>query len=234
MKLLRRLFVSSLGKKFIMAVTGACLFLFVAGHMVGNLQFLLGAEPINRYAHFLQGLGELLWVVRLALVTIVGLHIWSAVALTLENRAARPVAYDQATLAAATYASRTMIWSGFIIAAFIIFHLLHYTVKTQGVNLTGKDFTTFHTTLVDGTACHDVHKMMVAGFSHPLVSGFYVLAVGLLCLHLSHGISALFQSLGLKDQTWGPIIDRFSMGASWVLFLGYAAIPTSVLLGLVK
>ena len=234
MKLLRRLFESSLGKKFIMAVTGACLFLFAVGHMLGNLQFFLGAEPINRYAHFLQSVPELLWGARLGLLAMVGLHIWSAVKLTLENRAARPVAYDQAKLAAATYASRTMIWSGLIIAAFIIFHLLHYTVKTTGVNLTGKDFTEFHTTLADGTACHDVHKMMVTGFSQPVVSGFYVLAVGLLCFHLSHGISAMFQSLGLKDQTWGPIIDRFSVGAALLLFLGYAAIPTSVLLGFVK
>ncbi len=214
-----------------MGVTGLCLFAFVVGHMVGNLQVFLGPEAINRYAHFLQSTGELLWLVRLAMLSIVGLHIWSAVVLTLENRAARPVRYTQDVFYGASYASRTMIGSGFVIAAFVLFHLLHYTVQVKGVNLTGQDFTTFETTLKNGTVTHDVFKMMVVGFSNVWVSLFYVVAVSLLSLHLGHGIGALFQSLGLKNDVWTPRLDRFGKVIAWVLVIGYASIPIAILLG---
>jgi succinate dehydrogenase / fumarate reductase cytochrome b subunit len=229
MKLLVRLFRSSLGKKYIMALSGAGLVLFAVGHMLGNLQVFLGPEPLNAYGHFLQSTPEILWGARLGLLGLVGLHIWAAVKLTLENRAARPVPYDQGELVAASYASRTMIWSGLIIAAFVVFHLLHYTVQVKAVNLTGQDFGLFEDTHVPPR--HDIFKMMITGFRQPLVSGFYVLAVGLLCAHLSHGISAMFQSLGFKDKTWGPAIDKLAVLAAWVLFLGYSSIPVAILLG---
>src|SRR5271154_3315150 len=106
MNILLRLFTSTLGKKFLMAITGAGLFLFVIGHLIGNLQIFLGPEAINRYGHFLQTTPEILWPVRLALLAIIAIHIWSATRLTLENRAARPAAYEQWQPAAATYASR--------------------------------------------------------------------------------------------------------------------------------
>jgi succinate dehydrogenase / fumarate reductase cytochrome b subunit len=231
MKLLGRLFRSSLGRKYVMAGTGVGLFLFVAGHMAGNLQIFLGPEAINRYAHFLQGLGDLLWVVRLGLLALLTLHIWSAVTLTLENRSARPVGYQQAQFPGASYASRTMIWSGLVIAAFVVFHLLHYTAQVPGLNGTGQDFHTFETTLRDGTVCHDVFKMMVVGFSNPVVAGFYLVAVSLLCLHLGHGVGAMFQSLGFKDDVWGPRLDRLATAAAWVLVTGYASIPVAILLG---
>jgi succinate dehydrogenase / fumarate reductase cytochrome b subunit len=214
-----------------MGVTGLSLFAFVVGHMVGNLQVFLGPEAINRYAHFLQSTGELLWLVRLAMVTIVGLHVWAAVVLTLENRAARPVRNTQDAFYGASYASRTMIWSGLIIGTFVVFHLLHYTVQAQGVNLTGQDFTTFETTLKNGTVTHDVFKMMVVGFSNIWVSLFYIVAVSLLSLHLGHGVGALFQSLGLKNDVWTPRLDRFGKVIAWVLVIGYASIPIAILLG---
>lgn len=234
MKLIRHVFLSSIGKKYIMAVTGLFLFLFVAGHMIGNLQIFLGAEPINRYAHFLQSLGELLWVIRLSLLGIIALHIWSAIALALENRAARPVAYATRDGYAASYASRTMILSGFIIAAFVVYHLLHYTVKAP-VSLTGQDFHTLPLyTLHSGTKVPDVYRMMIVGFSQPVVAIFYIIAVSLLSFHLGHGVAALFQSLGFKSQAWTPVIEKFGTIAAWVLVIGYASIPASVLFGLVK
>src|SRR5271154_3898375 len=111
MNILLRLFTSTLGKKFLMAVTGAGLFLFVIGHLIGNLQIFLGPEAINRYGHFLQTNTEILWPVRLALIAIILVHIWSATKLTLENGAARRVAYQQWEPTAASYASRTMMVS---------------------------------------------------------------------------------------------------------------------------
>lgn len=221
-----KLFTSSVGKKFVMAVTGAAMFLFVVGHMVGNLQFFLGAEAINRYGHFLKSNVELLWPMRLGLLAIVGLHVWSAISLSRANKAARPVQYADWQPNTASYASRTMLMSGLIIAMFIVYHLLHYTVMVKEINMTGQDF---HT-LKDAEGRHDIYNMMILGFSQPLVSVFYVIAVGLLCLHLSHGVSAMFQSLGLKNQVYAPVIDKASKLLAFVLFLGYIAIPVAVLL----
>src|SRR3569833_1997977 len=119
---LRNLFRSSLGKKYIMSITGLGLFAFVIAHMVGNLQIFLGAEAINRYGNFLQSNTELLWPARIALIIIVVLHIWSASSLTIQNRAARPVAYGNWNPTVASYASRTMMMTGLIVAAFIIYH----------------------------------------------------------------------------------------------------------------
>lgn len=228
MNIVANLFKSSLGKKYIMAISGAALFLFVVGHLLGNLQIFLGPEAINRYGRFLQTNKEILWLVRIGLLGMVALHIWSAVKLSAENKDARPIGYaDNPVPVAASYASRTMLMSGLIIAAFVLYHLLHYTVQVRSLNFTGKDFLALH----DAEGRHDVFRMVVIGFSQLLVSGFYILAMGLLCLHLSHGVSATFQSLGLKNEVCGPLIDRFARVAAWVIFLGYISIPIAVLLG---
>lgn len=215
----------------VMAATGAALVGFAVGHMVGNLQVFLGPEAINRYGHFLQSTPELLWPARIGLLTMVGLHIWSAIRLSAENRAARPTGYAGApSPKAASYASRTMLMSGLIIVSFIIYHLLHYTVQVPAVNLKGADYTR----LVDASGHHDIYRMIISGFSHPLVSLFYLLAIGLLCLHLSHGIQALFQSLGLKNKAWRCFFDRLAVIGALVLFAGYASIPIGVLIGIIK
>ena len=228
MNIVTNLFKSSLGKKYITAISGAALLLFVVGHLLGNLQLFRGPQAINRYAHFLQSNKEILWPARFGLLIMVALHLWSAVKLSAENKAARPIGYaDNPVPVAASYASRTMLMSGLIIAAFVLYHLLHYTVQVRSLNFTGKDFLALH----DAEGRHDVFRMMVIGFSQPLVSGFYILATGLLCLHLSHGVSAMFQSLGLKNPVYGPLIDRFAKTVAWVIFLGYISIPIAVLLG---
>jgi succinate dehydrogenase / fumarate reductase cytochrome b subunit len=211
-----------------MALTGLALFLFVVAHLVGNLQVFLGPEEINRYGDFLQTNLELIWPARIGLLVIVLLHIWSAIQLTIENRAARPQPYAQHEVVAASYASRTMFWSGLIIAAFIIYHLLHFTVQMQAINLTGKSFVDLH----DAKGRHDVYAMLVLGFKNPLVAGFYIFAMFLLCLHLSHGLSAMFQSLGWKTPAYAPIIDCGARAVSWLIFAGYISIPIAVQLGL--
>lgn len=214
-----------------MAVTGAGLFAFATGHMLGNLQIFLGPEALNRYAHFLQSTPELVWSARLGLLAAVVLHVWSAVSLSAGNRAARPMGYaGNPAPTAASYASRTMLMSGLIVGSFIIYHLLHFTVQMPGVNFTGKDFRV----LMDGQQRHDVYLMVKLGFSKPIVAIFYMVAVGLLCLHLSHGLRAMFQSVGFKNRAWGPAIDRFAVAASLALFVGYAAVPVGVMLGWVR
>ncbi len=226
MKLITNLFTSSLGRKFIMAASGGVLFLFVAGHMVGNLQFFLPPEAINRYAHFLQSLGELLWAERLFMLGLIVLHIWSAASLTVENRAARPEPYGSGQSPfAASLASRTMFISGLILGSFLIYHLLHFTVKIEGIN--GSSIRIGQ--LMDPATGHpDCYAMMVAGFSVPWVSLFYLVGVGLLCFHLSHGIQAMFQTLGLRSAAYAGLVAKASKVIALVLFLGYASIPTSV------
>jgi succinate dehydrogenase / fumarate reductase, cytochrome b subunit len=216
-----------------MAGTGVVLFGFVCGHLIGNLQFFIPdhGEAINRYGHFLQSLKELLWPIRLTLLTLVGLHIWSATRLTLENRAARPVDYTTWNPTAASYASRTMFLGGLIIAAFVVFHILHYTVLA---NVGGADLgnlKNFETHLADGTQVHDIFKMLVYGFNVKAVAIFYIIAVGLLAFHLSHGVEALFQSLGLRSRGYIASVKCFAAAISVFLFVGYASLPVSVLLG---
>ena len=224
-RLLSRIWASSLGKKYIMAVTGFGLFAFVVGHMLGNLQIFLGRDVLNRYGHFLQTTPELLWPARIGLLVLVVLHIMAAVKLSSQNRAARPDGYGNYDVVAANYAARTMLMSGLIVLAFIIYHLLHFTVQVPAINLVGQDFRALH----DVTRRHDVYAMMIHGFSHPVVSFFYLVGVGLLCVHLSHGLSSMFQSLGLKNKFYGRFIDRFAAAAAVLLFVGYSVIPLAVL-----
>ena len=230
MKLIADIWGSSLGKKYIMAISGAVLFLFVVGHLVGNLQIFLGRDAINRYGYFLQNLPELLWPARVGLLTMVGLHITSSIALALQNRAARPVRYETYQPVGSTYAARTMLVSGIIVAVFIIYHVLHFTAQTPGVNLTGQDFHQFP--LDHGRA--DIYRMMVTGFQQPIVSAFYVLGVGLLCAHISHGVSSLFQSLGLNNPVYMRVFDTLGAAVGVLLFVGYSSIPVAVLAGFLK
>lgn len=225
--MIANIFKSSLGKKYIMAVTGFVLFLFVIGHLVGNLQIFLGAEAINRYGHFLQSNPELIWPARLFLLLMVGLHIWSAIKLSLENKAARPTEYAVYDSVGSSYASRTMLMSGVVIFVFIIYHLLHFTVQVAYINLTGQDFVSF----TDPAKQHDIFKMMVVGFSNGWVSAFYILGIGLLCLHLSHGASSMFQSLGWKNEAYRPFLDKAACALAGIIFLGYISIPIAILCG---
>jgi succinate dehydrogenase / fumarate reductase cytochrome b subunit len=227
MRIFTKLFTSSLGKKYLMAATGFILFLFVLGHLAGNLQIFLGPEAINRYGHFLQSNVELLWPARIVLLLMVGVHLWAAGAVTLENRAARPQGYARYVPLGSTWASRHMLLSGLIVLVFVIYHLLHYTAQAKAVNLTGRDFAE----LMDSEKRHDVFRMMVIGFSNGWVSGFYILGIGLLCLHLSHGASSMFQSLGWKSEGYRPCLDNLARVIAVVVFAGYISIPVAILLG---
>jgi succinate dehydrogenase / fumarate reductase cytochrome b subunit len=233
MNIIANVFKSSLGKKYIMAVTGFVLFLFVIGHLAGNLQIFIGREAINRYGYFLQSNLELLWPVRVVLFAMLVLHIWSASKLTLENRAARPVGYQVYQPLGASLASRTMFAGGSIVCVFIVYHLLHYTAEVQYLNFTHQNFAAFMEKLPGQVPPerHDIFKMMVVGFSNPWVSGFYILGLALLSLHLSHGASSMFQSLGWKNEAYRPFLDKAAVVIAWLIFLGYTSIPVAILCG---
>lgn len=240
--------IPSLVKKYLMALSGLALVGFVVGHMLGNLQIYLEPYYINAYALKLKDLGPLLWVIRLALLGIIAVHIWMAIALTRENRAARPETYKADATVQATYASRTMPISGLILLAFIVFHIAHFTVRNvpghdydKAIQMADGTIYEAHVPLVhlgeepetDTEIVHDVHTMMVAGFSYWWISIFYIVAMGLLCMHLSHGISSMFQSLGMRNRTWRARLDPLAKATGIFLFIGFASIPVAVLAGLV-
>ncbi|MBE0656860.1 MAG: succinate dehydrogenase cytochrome b subunit [Bryobacteraceae bacterium] len=212
------LYQSVIGKKIIMAVTGFVLCGFVAGHMVGNLQLFAGPEKLNHYAELLQSLGGALWAIRGALLLAVGLHIAMALQLTKLKWEARPTAYVKKASIASSYASRTMIWSGPIIGAFLIYHLLHFT--------TGQA----HPEFVRG----DVYRNVVTGFQNPAVALFYMVANILLAIHLYHGVWSMFQSLGVAHPRYTPMLKTVAKGYGYVIGIGNVSMPLAVLAGLVK
>lgn len=229
MNYLSSLFQSSIGKKFLMALTGLVLFGFVTGHLVGNLQIFLPPQKINAYGHMLESLGAGLWLIRLFLLACLTIHVWVAIQLTRENLAARPTAYGVDHTNRATLASRVMARTGLVVLAFLIYHLLDFTLRVQHPEWSGRTFA-----MADGTLVRDVHTMIVQGFSRPGIAFFYILAVGLLSYHLAHGIVSLVQTLGLKNERWTRGLELFAMAYCWGYFLLNAAIPLAILGGLVK
>jgi succinate dehydrogenase / fumarate reductase cytochrome b subunit len=217
---------STVGKKMIVAITGIILILFVVGHLLGNLQIFLGPDWINGYSEHLRELGVLLWAVRIFLILTITIHIYMTIRLAIENRQARPKRYVERDYVKATFASRHMVMSGLIILAFLIYHLAHFTVRVTDPR--------FALLKADPLNHYDVYSMMVYGFQNYYVSGFYVLGLWLLTLHLSHGSSSFFQSLGLNNVKLAPRLACGGRIFAWLLFIGYTSIPVAVLLGLVK
>jgi len=243
MNLVGSFFGSSIGRKIIMAVTGVALIGFVVGHLVGNLQVFQHPDHINGYAQFLHQLGPLLWVARIGLLVAVVLHIWAATVLTLENKKARGSDYGFKHTIQATLASRAMRWTGYIVLAFLIYHLAHFTlgvVQTETFKETAplnhytmqNDYRVAGFTVVKaGTDVPNVHSMVILGFQHKVVASFYILAVGLLSLHLLHGFDSLFQTLGLRNAKWSAFLRKVSVAFCALYFIGNLVIPGAVLVG---
>lgn len=206
---------TTVGKKVVMAVTGLVLFGFVLGHMAGNLQFFLGRDVMNAYAEALHGAAGLLWMARLVLLLCVGLHIVAAVQLALLQRSARPIAYEKRKPVGSSYSSRTMYWSGPIIALFVVYHLLHLTTGTVH-----PDYEYLN-----------AYDNLVIGFSNPLVSVFYILSVVLLGLHLNHGVWSMFQSVGVSHPRYTPRLKAAARIFSIVITLGFVAVPLAIMFG---
>lgn len=214
-----------------MAVTGCVLFLFVIGHLLGNLQVFGPPEMINTYAHFLKSTPELLWSARLGLLACVALHIASAVTLSALNKEARPDQYASKAAYGSSTASRYMLVSGLVILAFVVYHLAHFTALLPGINGQGD----FHklTTILHGEPVADVYAMMILGFQVWWVAAFYLIAQGLLFMHLGHGLAAMFQSLGFRNHVWWPRVQTFAKVASVAILIGYASIPISIYMRMV-
>jgi succinate dehydrogenase cytochrome b subunit len=217
---------SSVGKKMIVAVTGIILILFVIGHLLGNLQIFLGPDWINAYSQHLHDLGPILWFIRVFLLCTVVIHIYVTIQLALQNRRARPEPYIEKENVKATFASRHMVMSGLIVLAFILYHLAHFTVRVTDPR--------FALLEPDHLNRYDVYSMMVYGFQNYYVSAFYVVGLFLLAMHLTHGASSFFQTLGLSDKKMLPRLEIGARVFAWLLFIGYTSIPAVILLGLIQ
>jgi len=223
-----QLATSTLGRKYIMGITGVGLVGFIVIHMLGNLQIFLGQDTLNHYAVLLKSSVEVLWGFRLGLLGLVVLHIAAAVSLVLDNKKARVQDYQNKATVQASYASRTMKYSGIIVLAFLIYHILHFTAK-----VTHPEYHELEV-MLDGKMVPDVYTMVIHGFSNPWISIFYIISVGLLCMHLSHGVSSMFQSLGLRTKNNEGLLQYSAHGLSVIIFLGMSAVPLAVLFKIVS
>jgi succinate dehydrogenase / fumarate reductase cytochrome b subunit len=218
---LLHLFRTSIGSKLVVALTGALLLGFLLVHMIGNLRILQGPKALNDYAAWLQG-HPLLWVFRIGLAGLFGLHILTAGRLAYENRAARPQGYRVKRRTRSTLLSRGMLITGTLVLGFLIYHLLHLTL-----GLTGPDFTP----LVDAQGQVDVYARVVTSFRDPLIAALYLGAMTLLGLHLTHAIPSLLQTLGFNHESYEPLIQVLAPLLAWVVALGFATVPLLVQLG---
>ena len=214
-----------IGKKVVMAVTGLVLVGFVIGHMLGNLKIFAGPNEINAYSQFLREVGspalsygQLLWLVRVVLLICVTLHITAAIQLTRMSWAARPIGYSVKRDIETTFAARVMRWGGALLVVFVIFHLLHFTGGVVG----------FRPGQFKPLA---VYQNVVAGFAVWPVALFYIVAMGALCLHLSHGIWSMLQTLGWNTARNEARLKIVSQVIGIVVFVGFSSVPIAVMAG---
>ncbi len=195
---------------------------FVIGHLIGNLQFFAGPHVINEYGTKLKHLpfGGL-WVVRIGLLAVAVLHIVTTLMLVRANRAAKGAGYEFKAKVQSKVATRLMALSGIILLSYIVFHLLHFT--THSIN---SDYATW----MDGED-HDVYRMMVVGFSNKVISIFYIVAMVLLAMHLSHGAASLFQTLGLRTKKMARGLGLAAQILAWGICAGFVSIPVAVMAG---
>lgn len=217
-----RLFSDSIGRKAVMAVTGLLMVLFVVGHLLGNLTIFAGPDGINAYAAKLHGeLTPVVWGTRIVMIVAVLLHLYLAIQITIENSAAKPDRYAVQNHLRATFASKTMIWTGVILGVFVLWHLLQFTFRVTPNLVLGED----------SLGRFDVYTMVVNAFASALNSIAYVVAMVALFLHLSHGIQSSLQTLGLSNAVMLPRYGVAGKVLSGVFLVGFAAIPVVILVG---
>lgn len=208
-----------------MAVSGLMLVGFIISHLLGNLLIFRGPDALNAYGAKLRHLGWWLWAARVFLLVAVVVHIATSVQLAIENRRARPQGYQRQGYAETTLAARTMLVSGGLVLAYLVYHLLHFTFRVTNPDLSHG---------VDALGRHDIYAMVVYSFQQLPISLAYVAGMACVCLHLSHGVSSAFQTLGLTTERTIPVLTWISRLFALAVFLGYSSIPIAVLLGVVK
>jgi succinate dehydrogenase / fumarate reductase cytochrome b subunit len=219
-----QLLTSSVGRKILMAITGQLMVLFVVVHLLGNSSIFVGPDGINAYAKHLHDLGPLVWVFRLVMLALLSVHVLFGIQLTLENSAANPQGYAVNNKLKATFASENMIWTGLLLLAFIVYHILQFTARVtpdivQGVDTMGR---------------YDVFTMVISSFQHGIIAVIYVAAMIALFLHLSHGIQSFFQTMGWNSAKSLPVFGKIGMVIAVIFLLGYSSIPLFIVTGILN
>ncbi len=209
---------TTVGKKAVMAISGVVLFVFLLGHLAGNLQIFLGPEKLNDYAALLQRMPEALWLARIGLLIALVVHIIAAAQLVLANRRARPVPYAVKRDVETNYAARTMAISGPLILLYAVYHLLMFTFLATG----------------PGYSRVDVYRNVVLAFQSPTISAIYIAAMLLLGLHLHHGVWSMLHTLGISNPRYRRLRRGMAPMVAWAITAGYISIPLAVLAGLVS
>ena len=217
-----RLFSDSIGRKAVMAVTGLLMVLFVIGHLLGNLTIFAGPGGINEYAAKLHALAPVVWGTRIVMGAAVLLHVFLSIQLTLENSAAKPDRYAVQNTQRTTFAGRTMIWTGALVGAFVLYHLLHFTFRVTPNLVLGND----------AVGRFDVYTMVVTALGSVITGVVYLIAMVALFLHVSHGIQSTFQTLGLSNASLLPRWGVVGKVLSGIFLVGFGAIPALILAGI--
>lgn len=215
---------SSIGRKLLMALTGLGLVGFLVVHMAGNLQMFQEPGAMNGYAAWLKSHTGVLWAARLGLLGIFGLHVATGIQLSAENREARPQAYEGRQNLRSTAAGRTMLYSGLLLLAFVVFHLAHFTL-----GLVQPEPFALH----DALGQHDVYRMVIAGFKVPGIAGVYLAAMAVLVFHLYHATRSVWQTLSLNHPAYIDALRLASSALTFVIVIGFASIPLAVATGLI-
>ncbi len=220
-----KILTSTVMLKAVMALTGAGMVGFVAVHMAGHLQMFLGRDAYNHYAHFMQSLGELLWIARLGLLGVVGAHIAAAVALSQRNMSARERDYLGKDNRKANVSSLSMRQTGLVILLFIIYHFLHFTVGAVHPE---------HFSDIDPQGRKDVFNNFVISFQNPAITGAYLVAMTALCLHLAHAVTSMFKTLGVARGSFRKPIESIGPVIAIGLYVGFISVPLACQLGFIR
>jgi len=230
---------SSIFSKVVMAVTGALLVKYIVVHTIGNLLIYLGPDAINSYSQFLHSLGPILWIVRIGLIVAAILHVWTSIALKLDNLDAKPDKYAVKKYLKAKLTSRTMLWTGVAIFLFVVYHVSHLTLQiTNPEHVTSQLYTPSGLSLAASDTLvqferTNVYNMVVLGFRNPIIAIVYMIAVTIVGFHLNHAIQSMFQTLGWNNPKYFPIIQKSSTLLSIIIIICLVSIPLTILLGLV-
>jgi succinate dehydrogenase / fumarate reductase cytochrome b subunit len=203
-------FASSIGKKWIMAITGLGFCLFLAGHLAGNLSLFAGRDAFNAYAAHLHSLEPLVKVMEAGLILFAVLHIASGLVLFLQNRKARPVRYSvDKSGGGRTIGSRTMPYTGILILVFVVLHLIKFSFVDK-----------------TGTTIYDI---VSSTFQSPIFVVWYVMMMIVAAVHISHGLWSAFQTLGANHPKYMPFIQKFGIAFSVVIGIGFGSLPIYLL-----
>jgi succinate dehydrogenase / fumarate reductase cytochrome b subunit len=227
---LSRLLNSSIGNKVVMALSGVVMVGWLVGHLSGNLLTFAGAEALNTYAAWLHATPAVLWGGRITLLVATVLHVLTAIRLKRMNTEARPSRYRYNAHVQSTLGGRTMIYSGLLLLAYAIYHLAHFTWGVEAVMPSEH----FRSVIKDAAGRPDVWHMTVWSFQQAPVAIVYIIANVLLGLHLSHGVSSAFQTLGLTSAKWRPAIERVGPMFGTAVAAGFISIPVAVLFGFIS